>query len=80
MTRDLRRWVFRYKPDEALRRGARLAFDTLVEARPDVPMLLTANLQWLVAAHLPGADTQYFEPRTTMDAPDLDTWLPWVRS
>ncbi|MFC5260856.1 hypothetical protein ACFPJ1_01945 [Kribbella qitaiheensis] len=70
----------RYKPETVLHREARLIFDTLVEARPEVPMLLTENLEILVAAHLPGVGTQYFDSGTTLDAPDLDTWRPWVRT
>ena len=70
----------RHRPEAVLHREARLIFDKLVEARPEVPMLLTENLEFLVAAHLPGAGTHYFDSGTTLDAPDLDTWRPWVRT
>ncbi|NEA30156.1 hypothetical protein [Streptomyces sp. SID13031] len=70
----------RYKPDEVLRREARLAFDKLVEARPEIPMLLVHEVTILDAAHLPGTGTQYFEESVTVDAPDQDKWREWVRS
>lgn len=70
----------RVKPDEVLLREARLIFDKLVETRPEVPMLLVHELDALVAAHLPGVGTEYFEQRVTVDAPDQDTWRPWIRS
>lgn len=70
----------RFKPDEVLLREARLIFDKLIEARPEVPMLLVHELDALVAAHLPGVGTEYFGESITVDAPDQDTWRPWVRS
>lgn len=70
----------RYKPDEILRREARLAFDKLVDVRPEVPMLLVHEVTILDAAHLPGVGTQYFAEPVTVDAPDQDKWRPWVRS
>jgi hypothetical protein len=70
----------RYRgPDEVLAREARRAFDALVQARPDVAMLLCDELTTVVIAHLPGVGTHEFEPDTSMDAPDLDKWGPWVR-
>jgi hypothetical protein len=68
----------RFKPDEILRREARLAFDKLVDARPEVPMLLVHEVTILDAAHLPGSGTQYFDEAVTVDAPDQDKWRPWV--
>jgi hypothetical protein len=57
---------------------ARLAFELLVGALGDVPALLSHNVELLVAAYLPGRGTHTFEPGTTLDDPDLDTWRPWV--
>jgi hypothetical protein len=57
---------------------ARLAFEALVGALPDVPALLAHNLELLVAAYLPGRGIHTFEPGTTLDDPDLDVWRPWV--
>jgi len=70
----------RYKPDEVLRREARLVFDRLVDLRPEVPMLLVHELTILDAAHLPGVGTQYFAEAVTVDAPDQDKWRAWVRA
>ena len=57
---------------------ARLIFDKLVTSRPDLPMLLVHNLDTLVAAHLPGVGTHTFNEQISPDAPDIDTWRPWV--
>jgi len=70
----------RVRDEDILHREARLAFDRIVEARPDVPTQLVENLAFLVAAHLPGTGTHLFEPGTTPDAEDQDTWRPWVTS
>jgi hypothetical protein len=67
------------RSDDVLAREARRAFDALVQARPDVAMLLCDELTTVVIAHLPGVGTHEFEPDTSMDAPDLDKWGPWVR-
>ncbi|TDD30424.1 hypothetical protein E1218_01055 [Kribbella turkmenica] len=65
--------------DENLQlRETTVVFDRLVAARSDVPMLLIHNLDTLVAAHLPGTGTHTFSPPITPDAPDLETWRPWV--
>ncbi|MEV6415732.1 hypothetical protein [Kribbella sp. NPDC051718] len=69
----------RFKPDEVLRREARLVFEKLVEARPEVPMLLVHEVTVLDAAHLPGTGTHYFQEPVTVDAPDRDMWKAWVR-
>ena len=66
------------KDEELQRRETRAVFDSLIQARPDIPMLFVHNLDTLVAAHLPGRGTQTFEPEITPDAPDADTWRPWV--
>jgi hypothetical protein len=68
----------RARGEEALHRESRLLFDKLIESRPDVAMLLLHNLQFLVAAYLPGAGTHDFAPRTTPDADDLADWKPWA--
>jgi hypothetical protein len=65
--------------DEAWQlRETQAIFDELAAARPDVPLLLVHNLDTLVSAHLPGAGTHSFDPLVTPDAPDIDTWRPWV--
>lgn len=65
--------------DEAVQlHEARLVFDRLVEARPDVPMLLCHDLGRLVAAYRPGRGVHEFPAGTTMDAPDADQWRDWV--
>ncbi len=57
---------------------ARLAFEAIVGAMPEVPALLLHNVEWLVAAYAPGQPVKYFDPRLTPDAEDIDTWGPWV--
>ncbi|MEU0091877.1 hypothetical protein [Kribbella sp. NPDC006257] len=66
-----------HKPIQA--EEARLAFETIVAGLPDVPALLLHNAEWLVAAYLPGQPPEYFEPKLTPDAEDVDTWGRWVR-
>jgi hypothetical protein len=56
----------------------RVAFEALTSALPDVPALLSHNVELLVASYLPDSGTHIFEPGTTLDDPDLDTWRPWV--
>ncbi|MFI5706269.1 hypothetical protein [Kribbella sp. NPDC051620] len=67
-----------HKPLQA--EEARLAFEAIAAAMPDVPALLLHNVEWLVAAYLPGRPTKYFEPRLTPDAEDVDVWGSWVTS
>lgn len=57
---------------------ARLAFEALIGALPDVPALLSHNVELLVASYLPGSGAHTFGPGTTLDDADLDTWRPWV--
>ncbi|TDD14614.1 hypothetical protein E1218_32785 [Kribbella turkmenica] len=57
---------------------ARLVFDRLVEARPEVAMLLCHDLDLLIAAYLPGRGVQEFTAGTTIDEPDADRWRGWV--
>ncbi|MEV6283415.1 hypothetical protein [Kribbella sp. NPDC051770] len=66
------------KDEEVLRAEAKAAFERVVAARPDLPVLLCHNLALLVAAYLPGAGIKYFEAGTTPDGPDLAVWEPWV--
>ena len=67
------------RKDEALQlRETKAIFAELTAARPDVPVLLVHNLDTLVSAHLPGPGTHTFDPPITPDAPDIDTWRPWV--
>ena len=61
-----------HKPIQA--EEARVAFEAIVAALPDVPALLLHNVEWLVASYLPDRPIQYFEPRLTPDAEDVDTW------
>ncbi|GAA0585235.1 hypothetical protein HPO96_10330 [Kribbella sandramycini] len=65
--------------DEAVQRHeARLVFDRLVAARPEVGMALTHDLDELVAAYRPGYGVHVFPPGTTMDAPYAEQWRGWV--
>ncbi|MEV0289989.1 MULTISPECIES: hypothetical protein [unclassified Kribbella] len=67
------------RKDEKLQlRETQAVFGELVESRPDVAMLLVHNLDTLVAAHLPGVGTHTFDQPISPDAPDIDTWRPWV--
>jgi hypothetical protein len=59
---------------------ARLVFDQLVAARPEVPMLLCHDLDELVAAYRPGKGVHEFPAGTSMDAPDAGQWREWVPS
>ncbi|GAB2647750.1 hypothetical protein [Kribbella swartbergensis] len=75
---DLDIWLIGPKDEELQLRATRKVFDKLVMGRGDVPLLLVHNLDTLVAAHLPGVGTHTFEEPITPDAPDVDTWRPWV--
>ncbi|WP_427891584.1 hypothetical protein ACQHIV_03515 [Kribbella sp. GL6] len=65
-----------HKPDQAAE--ARLMFEALVDGLPEVPALLSHNLEMLVAAYLPGRGRHAFAPGTTLDDPDQGIWRPWV--
>ncbi|GAA1595669.1 MULTISPECIES: hypothetical protein [Kribbella] len=69
-------WLGTRGPEQAAE--ARLVFDRLVAARPDVPMLLCHDLDLLVAAYRPGQGVHDFPEGTTVDTPDADEWRPWV--
>jgi hypothetical protein len=64
--------------EAAQRQEARLVFDHLVAARPDVGMALCHDLDELVAAYRPGYGVFDFPPGTTVDAPDAEQWRGWV--
>ncbi|WP_157979559.1 hypothetical protein [Kribbella monticola] len=68
----------RSRGEEVLHRQSRLVFDKLIEARPDAPAMLLHNLEFLIAAYLPGAGTHDLAPETTPDADDQEQWKPWV--
>lgn len=57
---------------------ARLAFEALVAGLPDVPALLSHNVEFLVAAYLPGSGVQVFPAGTTLDVDDAEVWQRWV--
>ena len=63
---------------EAQEAEARAWFDRLVAARPDLPMLLVHDVVYLYAAYLPSKPVHDFAAGTSVDFPDIDTWLPWV--
>jgi hypothetical protein len=66
------------KNEELQSREARTLFDELVETHPDVAMVLSHDMALLIAAYLPSAGVHTFLDGTTLDAPDIDTWRPWV--
>jgi hypothetical protein len=57
---------------------ARLVFEAIVRAMPEVPALLVHQVTMLVAAHLPGTATHYFGPGVTVDDPAVGIWRAWV--
>ncbi|MGW6278706.1 hypothetical protein [Kribbella sp. NPDC055071] len=66
------------KDEESQVREARAVFDELVAARPDVALLLSHAMSWIVAAYLPGVGVNVFPAHTSLDAEHLETWRPWV--
>ncbi|MFK4089378.1 hypothetical protein ACI2LF_35020 [Kribbella sp. NPDC020789] len=58
---------------------ARLIFEALVAGLPEIPILLTNNVEFLVAAYLPGVGVHEFPADTTLDEDDAERWGPWVR-
>jgi hypothetical protein len=65
--------------DEALQaREARAVFDELVAAEPDVAMVLSHNMAFIVAAYLPGVGIHVFPAGVTLDEPDMSIWRPWI--
>jgi hypothetical protein len=53
-------------------------FEELVARRPATPMLLTHDLDLLVAAYLPDRGVHLFAGQVTVDSEDAATWRPWV--
>ncbi|MFI7068474.1 hypothetical protein ACIBL3_46325 [Kribbella sp. NPDC050124] len=68
------------KDEEAQTVEARAVFDELVATQPDVAMVLSHAMSWIIASYLPGADAHIFPPRTSLDVPDDALWRPWVVS
>jgi hypothetical protein len=71
-------WLPRPTVEHAQETEARAWFDRVVAARPDLPMLLVHDVVLLHAAYLPGKPVHDFPPGTSVDFPDIETWLPWV--
>lgn len=53
-------------------------FRELVGKRPDTAMILTHDLDLVVAAYVPGLGSHEFPEGTTADADDEPVWRPWV--
>ncbi|MGW1345332.1 hypothetical protein ACWCOV_30090 [Kribbella sp. NPDC002412] len=53
-------------------------FDELVATQPEVALVLSHAMSWVVASYLPGAGVHTFPPRTSLDVPDDAVWRPWV--
>lgn len=66
------------KDEELQAREARALFDELVDTRPDTAMVLSHDMALMIAAYLPSAGVHTFADGTTLDAPDIETWRPWV--
>ncbi|ADB32307.1 hypothetical protein Kfla_3245 [Kribbella flavida DSM 17836] len=57
---------------------ARLVFEHLIKARPDVPILLCHELSDLIAAYVPGRGVHEFPDPVTIYAGHADAWRDWV--
>jgi hypothetical protein len=57
---------------------ARLAFELLTVGLPEVPALLSHNVEQLVAASRPGLGIHYFGEKVWLDPPEVEPWRPWV--
>ncbi|WP_433159613.1 hypothetical protein [Kribbella sp. CA-247076] len=66
------------REEEAQAREARAVFDELAATQPAVALVLSHAMSWIVASYLPGAGVHTFPARTSLDAPDLDSWRAWV--
>jgi hypothetical protein len=53
-------------------------FDELATARPQTPMILTHDLDLVVATYLPDRGAHVFADGVTVDAGDAQAWGPWV--
>jgi hypothetical protein len=56
----------------------RLAFELLTVGLPQVPALLSHNVERLVAASRPGLGIHYFGEDVWLDPPEVEPWKPWV--
>ena len=56
----------------------RLAFELLTVGLPEVPALLSHNVERLVAASRPGLGIHYFGEEVWLDPPEVEPWKPWV--
>lgn len=66
------------RTEDIQQREVKLVFDKLIEDRADLAMLLCHEVTMLVAAYRPDRGAHQFESGTTLDAPDVETWRPWV--
>lgn len=66
------------KDEESQAREARAVFDELAATQSAVALVLSHAMSWIVASYLPGSGVCTFPPRTSLDAPDIDSWRPWV--
>jgi hypothetical protein len=57
---------------------ARLAFELLTVGLPEVPVLLSHNVERLVAASRSGLGIHYFGEGVWLDLPEVEPWRPWV--
>lgn len=53
-------------------------FRELILKRPDIAMILTHDLDLIIAAYTPGLGTHEFPDGTTVDVDDESVWRPWV--
>jgi hypothetical protein len=68
------------KDEEAQALEGRAIFDELVATQPDLALVLSHAMSWIVAAYLPGVGARTFPARTSLDADDIETWRAWVRT
>lgn len=66
------------RDEEWQTKEARAVFDELVATQPEVALVLSHAMSWIVASYLPGAGVHTFPPRTSLDVPDDAVWRPWV--
>ncbi len=57
---------------------ARRVFDALRTGRPDWPVLQTHESVTILAAYLPGAGVQVFDPPVETDLGQVSSWGSWV--
>lgn len=66
------------KDETARAQEARAVFDELAATQPDVALVLSHAMSWIVAAYLPGSGVHAFPARTSLDVDDIDAWRSWV--